>query len=210
MVTCAVHQVLKIVLKMFLLVSLAIIYIVTSFSQSIELEAIFGWWSGSKNLTSSIEDSLFVVIFVVALIFHSHQVEATYRLDFLWKLQATEEKEDMEHLQAYNRKLLANILPVHVAEHFLSRDKNIDVIFYAMSTLCDTLFQFYVHLSFFFFLQELYHEQCESVCVLFASIPNFSEFYVELEANNEGVECLRLLNEIIADFDELLGEERFR
>uniref|UniRef100_A0A1B0GMY8 adenylate cyclase n=1 Tax=Phlebotomus papatasi TaxID=29031 RepID=A0A1B0GMY8_PHLPP len=183
MVTCAVHQVLKIVLKMFLLVSLAIIYIVTSFSQSIELEAIFGWWSGSKNLTSSIEDSLFVVIFVVALIFHSHQVEATYRLDFLWKLQATEEKEDMEHLQAYNRKLLANILPVHVAEHFLSRDKNID---------------------------ELYHEQCESVCVLFASIPNFSEFYVELEANNEGVECLRLLNEIIADFDELLGEERFR
>lgn len=34
----------------------------------------------------------------------------------------------MEHLQAYNRKLLENILPVHVAEHFLSRDKNIDVI----------------------------------------------------------------------------------
>ncbi len=33
----------------------------------------------------------------------------------------------MEHLQAYNRKLLENILPVHVAEHFLSRDKNIDV-----------------------------------------------------------------------------------
>lgn len=45
---------------------------------------------------------------------------------------------------------------------------------------------------------------------MFASIPNFSEFYVELEANNEGVECLRLLNEIIADFDELLSEDRFR
>lgn len=89
----------------------------------------------------------------------------------------------MEHLQAYNRKLLENILPVHVAEHFLSRDKNID---------------------------DLYHEQCESACIMFASIPNFSEFYVELEANNEGVECLRLLNEIIADFDELLSEKRFR
>lgn len=73
------------------------------------------------------QDAIFVVIFVIALIFHSHQTEATYRLDFIWKLQATEEKEDMEHLQAYNRKLLANILPVHVAEHFLSRDKNIDV-----------------------------------------------------------------------------------
>lgn len=89
----------------------------------------------------------------------------------------------MENLQAYNRKLLANILPVHVADHFLRRDKNMD---------------------------EIYHEQCEYVCVMFATIPNFSEFYVELEGNNEGVECLRLLNEIIVDFDELLSQERFR
>lgn len=44
----------------------------------------------------------------------------TCRLDFLWKLQATEEKEEMEHLKAYNQKLLANILPEHVAAHFLS------------------------------------------------------------------------------------------
>ena len=58
--------------------------------------------------------------------------------------------------------------------------------------------------------QELYHEQCESVCIMFASIPNFPEFYVELESNNEGVECLRLLNEIIADFDEILSEEQFK
>ena len=38
---------------------------------------------------------------------------------------------------------------------------------------------------------------------MFASITNFAEFYIELEGNNEGVECLRLLNEIIADFDEV-------
>lgn len=30
----------------------------------------------------------------------------------------------MEHLEAYNKKLLANILPVHVAEHFLNSDNN--------------------------------------------------------------------------------------
>lgn len=54
-------------------------------------------------------------------------MEITRRLDFIWKLQATEEKTETEHLQAYNRKLLANILPVHVADYFLSRDKNIDV-----------------------------------------------------------------------------------
>ena len=86
------------------------------------------------------------------------------------QITIAEEKEDMENLQAYNRKLLANILPVHVADHFLRRDKNMD---------------------------EIYHEQCDYVCVMFATIPNFSEFYVELEGNNEGVECLRLLNEII-------------
>lgn len=36
----------------------------------------------------------------------------------------------MEHLQAYNRKLLANILPVHVAEHFMAMDKHTDVRYY--------------------------------------------------------------------------------
>ena len=34
-------------------------------------------------------DLIFVVVFMIALIFHSHQTEATYRLDFIWKLQAT-------------------------------------------------------------------------------------------------------------------------
>lgn len=82
----------------------------------------------------------------------------------------------MEELQAYNRRLLHNILPKDVAAHFLAQERRND---------------------------ELYYQSCECVAVMFASISNFSEFYVELEANNEGVECLRLLNEIIADFDEV-------
>lgn len=53
--------------------------------------------------------------------------------------------------------------------------------------------------------QDLYYEDCPNVCVMFASIDNFSEFYSELEGNNEGQECLRLLNEILADFDEVSG-----
>ena len=36
---------------------------------------------------------------------------------------------------------------------------------------------------------------------MFASIPNFKEFWIQNDINNEGLECLRLLNEIIADFD---------
>uniref|UniRef100_A0A8K9Y0D6 Adenylate cyclase type 6 n=1 Tax=Oncorhynchus mykiss TaxID=8022 RepID=A0A8K9Y0D6_ONCMY len=124
-----------------------------------------------------------LTVFVLALYLHAQQVESTSRLDFLWKLQATEEKEEMEELQAYNRRLLHNILPKDVAAHFLARERRND---------------------------ELYYQSCECVAVMFASISNFSEFYVELEANNEGVECLRLLNEIIADFDEIISEEKFR
>lgn len=58
--------------------------------------------------------------------------------------------------------------------------------------------------------QELYHQSYARVGVVFASITNYHEFYTELDGNNQGVECLRLLNEIIADFDDLLGEERFK
>ncbi|XP_038607299.1 adenylate cyclase type 5 [Tachyglossus aculeatus] len=126
---------------------------------------------------------LVISVFVLALYLHAQQMESTARLDFLWKLQATEEKEEMEELQAYNRRLLHNILPKDVAAHFLARERRND---------------------------ELYYQSCECVAVMFASIANFSEFYVELEANNEGVECLRLLNEIIADFDEIISKDQFR
>lgn len=52
-------------------------------------------------------------------------------------------------------------------------------------------------------MKDLYYQSCDEVAVMFSSIPNFSDFYSELDSVNEGVECLRLLNEIIADFDEV-------
>lgn len=58
-------------------------------------------------------------------------------------------------------------------------------------------------------LQELYYKYHPEVGVMFASIPSFSEYYEESTVNNQGIECMRLLNEIIADFDQLLTEERF-
>ena len=60
-----------------------------------------------------------------------------------------------------------------------------------------TLLQFFVSL-----------EGRNNAGVLFASIPNFTEFYSE--DVNEGVECIRLLNEIIVDFDQILDDEKFR
>jgi hypothetical protein len=53
------------------------------------------------------------------------------------------------------------------------------------------------------FRQELYSERYENVAVMFASIPNYKEFYDENDINKQGLECLRLLNEIICDFDKV-------
>ncbi|XP_072401648.1 adenylate cyclase type 6 isoform X2 [Diabrotica undecimpunctata] len=184
MIACAVYQMLISLLKTIILLGGMAGFLAAYFIYTKNINSIICISRISEHtFTHQYMNIIVLGGFVIALIIHGQQTEATYRLDFVWKLQATEEKEDMEHLEAYNRKLLANILPVHVAEHFLNSDKNND---------------------------ELYHEQCDFVCIMFATIPNFSEFYVELESNNEGVECLRLLNEIIADFDELLSEEQFK
>ncbi|KAK5646083.1 hypothetical protein RI129_004547 [Pyrocoelia pectoralis] len=185
MTVCAVFQVLISLLRTIILVGILGNYFFICIYFGKYCGSIFKDKPGSLadyTITSQYVNVVILIVFVIALIIHGQQIEATYRLDFVWKLQATEEKEDMENLEAYNKKLLGNILPVHVAEHFLNSDNN----------------------------DELYNEQCDFVCIMFASIPNFSEFYVELEGNNEGVECLRLLNEIIADFDELLAEDQFR
>lgn len=52
-------------------------------------------------------------------------------------------------------------------------------------------------------MQELYSQSYNGTGVMFASIPNFSDFYTEEGINNGGIECLRILNEIISDFDSV-------
>uniref|UniRef100_A0A667YQQ2 adenylate cyclase n=1 Tax=Myripristis murdjan TaxID=586833 RepID=A0A667YQQ2_9TELE len=115
---------------------------------------------------------------------HTHRhLEATARLDFLWRLQARQEVEDMRELREHSESLLFNILPAHVAQHFLQRDRH---------------------------NEELYSQSYERVGVMFASLPGFSDFYEQKELVHEHIKCLRLLNDIIADFDELLDECYFQ
>ncbi|XP_017018117.1 Ca(2+)/calmodulin-responsive adenylate cyclase isoform X5 [Drosophila kikkawai] len=125
-----------------------------------------------------------IAIFMIAILVHGRLVEGTARLDFLWQLQASQEKKEMDVLQESNKRILHNLLPAHVAAHFLDA-------------------QFRNNM-------ELYHQSYAKVGVIFASVPNFNEFYTEMDGSDQGLECLRLLNEIIADFDELLKEDRFR
>lgn len=70
--------------------------------------------------------------------------------------------------------LLQNILPDHVASYYLT-DGRTDELYAKMHNMCG---------------------------VMFASIPNFQDFYSEDIEN--GKACIRILNEIICDFGKLI------
>uniref|UniRef100_A0A8I5NZI4 Adenylate cyclase type 3 n=1 Tax=Papio anubis TaxID=9555 RepID=A0A8I5NZI4_PAPAN len=74
-----------------------------------------------------------------------------------------------------------------------------------------TVMVFLMMLSFYYFSRhELYSQTYDEIGVMFASLPNFADFYTEESINNGGIECLRFLNEIISDFDSLLDNPKFR
>uniref|UniRef100_A0A3B4WNB3 Adenylate cyclase type 2 n=1 Tax=Seriola lalandi dorsalis TaxID=1841481 RepID=A0A3B4WNB3_SERLL len=176
LVSCSVFLRINYELKMVVMLVAVVIYnIIILQTHAFLLDGLI-----LKDLKTMGSVSLF--IFFVTLLVLARQNEYYCRLDFLWRDKFKRECEEIETMENLNRVLLENVLPAHVAEHFLGRNwKN----------------------------EDLYHQSYESVCVMFASIPDFKEFYTESDVNKEGLECLRLLNEIIADFDELLSKPKF-
>ncbi|XP_035581198.1 adenylate cyclase type 7 isoform X3 [Zalophus californianus] len=133
-------------------------------------------WKDAKAMTN-----FYLVLFYVTLLMLSRQIDYYCRLDCLWKKKFKKEHEEFETMENVNRLLLENVLPAHVAAHFIGDKLN----------------------------EDWYHQSYDCVCVMFASVPDFKVFYTECDVNKEGLECLRLLNEIIADFDELLLKPKF-
>nr|KAF6326083.1 adenylate cyclase 8 [Pipistrellus kuhlii] len=185
MVTCAVFLRLNSVLKLAVLLIMIAIYalLTETIYSSLFLRYDNLNHSGEDFLGTKEASLLLMAMFLLAVFYHGQQLEYTARLDFLWRVQAKEEINEMKELREHNENMLRNILPSHVARHFLEKDRD---------------------------NEELYSQSYDAVGVMFASIPGFADFYSQTEMNNQGVECLRLLNEIIADFDELLGEDRFQ
>lgn len=134
-------------------------------------------------------------------------MEKASRVLFLWRTEVEEQREKASDIGRRNEALVYNILPKHVAAHFLGDNRKRQ------------------H-------EELYSQSYAEVGVLFASMPNFSgslmrsvflidekipngrdvvyrgfffafftDFYSEETVNNQGLECLRFLNEVISDFD---------
>ncbi|XP_074695471.1 adenylate cyclase type 7 isoform X1 [Strix aluco] len=128
-----------------------------------------------------ITTNLYLVLFYITLILLAKQIDYYCRLDCLWKNKFKKEHEQFETMENVNRLLLENVLPAHVAAYFIGEKRN----------------------------EDWYHQSYDCVCVMFASVPDFKVFYTECDVNKEGLECLRLLNEIIADFDELLLKPKF-
>ncbi|ELK14032.1 Adenylate cyclase type 3 [Pteropus alecto] len=111
------------------------------------------------------------------------RVEKLARTLFLWKIEVHDQKERVYEMRRWNEALVTNMLPEHVARHFLGSKKRDE---------------------------ELYSQSYDEIGVMFASLPNFADFYTEESINNGGIECLRFLNEIISDFDSLLDNPKFR
>lgn len=154
-----------------------------------------GGGGGDRRATGNMVVNLSLLwSFAACLYYQGRRMEYTNRLDMLRKLQAREEIEKMKKIQENNHQLLRNIIPEHVTHHYLGRNKD--------------------H-------EELYSQKHDCVGVMFASIPNFDDCQLirsKKTRNNHHRHCdndyahfcLRLLNEIIFDFDHLITQEQFR
>uniref|UniRef100_A0A8C9XKT4 Adenylate cyclase type 2 n=1 Tax=Sander lucioperca TaxID=283035 RepID=A0A8C9XKT4_SANLU len=190
LISCSVFLRINYELKMIIMLTAVVVYnviILQTHAPLLDEYSRFLYKTESLDRPGVLKDlktmgSISLFIFFITLLVLARQNEYYCRLDFLWKNKFKKECEEIETMENLNRVLLENVLPAHVAEHFLARNwKN----------------------------EDLYHQSYDLVCVMFASIPDFKEFYTESDVNKEGLECLRLLNEIIADFDELLSKPKF-
>uniref|UniRef100_A0AAY4F0B7 Adenylate cyclase type 7 n=1 Tax=Denticeps clupeoides TaxID=299321 RepID=A0AAY4F0B7_9TELE len=174
---------------LFLLVSSAAYYIII-FSSQEELFTCYGKFLYPNAILKTaglikhpqIMSCIYITLFLFTMLLISRQNEHCCRQDFLLKNKNRTEQEEIMTRENLNRLLLENVLPAHVAALFVGENKK---------------------------NEDLYYKSYDCVCVMFASVPDFKEFYTECDINKEGLECLRLLNEIIADFDELLSKPKF-
>ncbi|XP_047430243.1 adenylate cyclase type 3-like [Mugil cephalus] len=127
--------------------------------------------------------TMMIIVMLIGFYLFARHLERQSRKLFLWKIGVHDQKEKVFEMRRWNEALVTNMLPEHVAKHFLGSKKRDE---------------------------ELYSQSYDEIGVMFASIPNFSDFYTEESINNGGIECLRILNEIISDFDSLLDREEFR
>ena len=164
-----------------LLYALIVFDVIGDFSYLFKRE-YFGYQGVFGHEERHYSQLLFVGVCWIYLLLMNWQHEYMHRLDYQWKRQLKAEQEQAINVKIVNKTLLQNILPHHVADVYLSEGRDPG---------------------------KVYSELYTNVAVMFASIPNYLDFYTEAELNEGGVTCLMILNEIISAFDELLSQEEF-
>ncbi|GAA6081599.1 adenylate cyclase type 7 isoform X1, partial [Tachysurus ichikawai] len=196
----------------FLFIASAIYYIIIGYSQRDLFNKYSCFLYENTNSTEEHADFLmngglmkhpqtmsciYITLFLLTMLLISRQDEFCCRQEFLLKNKNRSDKDEIELCENLTRLLLENVLPAHVAALFVGENKKNEVGLLSTNTLLNQKYK------------DLYYKSYDCVCVMFASVPDFKEFYTECDINKEGLECLRLLNEIIADFDELLSKPKF-
>ena len=109
-------------------------------------------YQNGESWHPNIEPKLAHLANVVLLTFSLHlidrQAEFINRLDYRWKRQLSEEQLQVSNTREVNKMLLRNILPYHVAEHYLNMNRSVE---------------------------DLYYEEYQCVAVMFASLIDSSE-----------------------------------
>uniref|UniRef100_A0A8C9ZT82 Adenylate cyclase type 7 n=1 Tax=Sander lucioperca TaxID=283035 RepID=A0A8C9ZT82_SANLU len=184
LIACGVFLRVSFELKVLFLTLASTAYYIIILSTNRELFVVYGnLLYAQQHNNSNCSSCIYITLFLVTMLIISQQVMMTcFRQDFLLKYKNRTEQDEIETRENLNRLLLENVLPAHVAALFVGENKK---------------------------NEDLYYKSYDCVCVMFASVPDFKEFYTECDINKEGLECLRLLNEIIADFDELLSKPKF-
>ncbi|XP_033727488.1 adenylate cyclase type 8-like [Pecten maximus] len=122
-----------------------------------------------------------VTSLLIFIILLDRKVEMLKRKTFLRRSETINSHAKLRKLRRKNKTLLYNLVLPDIARDLLyDHDKT-----YALSRTHD------------------------DVGVMFAACPHFEEFYTENCNYEDGLGCLRFLNEIISDYDELMQEPEF-
>ncbi|XP_043642793.1 adenylate cyclase type 3 [Drosophila teissieri] len=170
--------------KILLLLSIAALHCYFNIFIMQDLYALEDDFENQPIISTRYAASGLLLVAALALSTLARHMDHEDRVIFKWKTEVAEQKETANDMRQRNEALVYNVLPVHVAEHFMKNTKRSH--------------------------DDLYSQSYAEVGVLFASMPNFSDFYSEETVNNQGLECLRFLNEVISDFDALLELPQFQ
>lgn len=165
----------------FIIVSVFLSLIYCSFSAVFDRKHVYlqQFYPADQAFTDYISIGLISVILAfVSNVLHGRMGEEIHRFYYLCSWRIANKRYATETLQLHNKHLLLNIMPKHVADYFLDAPPG---------------------------NMGLYSKSHSHAAVMFATIPNFRCFQTNVQSNeSSATECVRLLNEIWCEFDQLL------